>query len=288
MAFLNYGTNIPAQHWHPTTLALLREQADPSNWIGFSTEAWARSWSNEALAMRCAAHPELCRALDRYETWEFCHRSDLELDLRAYAAMAYGGANVGKGVANNWRLAESMPNLLPLLDALPTLTREDAYERFRELRRRHLLRGIGPSFFTKLMYFFGCPGAYILDQWLAKSILALRAINRRLDSAGIQVFELADGNGIRLSHGGKGIRDSVSGLDYEFYCRELEVLAEILGLRDGAEVERWLFSAPGSPWRQYLAGVDWTSSGSRKKARQAAGTSFRIAPSTCACAQPLY
>lgn len=266
MGFSHYGTDIPEQHWHLATLARFREQTDPSKWIGFSTEGWARSWGNEQLAKRCAAYPKMCRALDRYETWELCHCSHLELDLRAYAVMAYGGANVGKGVRNNWRLAESMPNLLPLLEVLPTLTREKAYECFRQLRRRHLLRGIGPSFFTKLMYFFGCPGAYILDQWLAKSILALRAINRRLDSAGVAVFELADGNGIRLSHGGESIRDSVSGLDYEFFCRELEALAEILHLRNGAEAERWLFSTPSSPWRQYLAGADWTSPGSRKRA----------------------
>lgn len=266
MAYLHSDAGIPANHWHQPTLDTLVSQDDPRAWRGYSTEAWARSWGNHELADRCAAHPELLRKLSRSETWTTCHDDAIEPDLRVYAAMAYGGANMGPGEENNWRLTESMPNLLPLLAELPKLTRADAYERFRKLRRQGLLRGIGPSFFTKIMYFFGCKGAYILDQWLAKSILALRAQNWRTGAGGELVFELIEGNGIRLSFGkGQGIRDSVSGLDYDFFCRELEALAEKLGLPDGAEAERWAFSAPQSAWRLFLDALDWTSPGTHKK-----------------------
>ncbi|VWC22244.1 hypothetical protein BLA13014_05784 [Burkholderia aenigmatica] len=271
MASLHSDAGIPANHWHQVTLGMLIAQEDPRAWRGYSTEAWARSWGNHELAARCAAHPELRRKLRRDETWTMCHDAVIDPDLLVYAVLAYGGANMGPGGRNNWRVAESMPNLLPLLAELPTLTRAEAYERFRHLRRRRLLRGIGPSFFTKIMYFFGCKGAYILDQWLAKSILALRAQNWRAGACAEPVFELIDGNGIRLSFGqGEGIRDSVSGFDYDFFCRELEALTEKLGLPDGAEVERWVFSSPQSDWRLFLNTLDWTSPGTHKKRRDAA------------------
>lgn len=270
MASLYSDAGNRALHWHQAALARLIAQSNPRGWLGYSTEAWALNWKNEALAARCSAHPELLLKLDRYETRAFCHRAEIDLDLRFYAALAYGGANVGRGRNNNWRVAASLPNLLPLLEELPTLTRAEAYERFRKLRSLGLLRGIGPSYFTKVMFFFGCPGAYILDQWLAKAILALRAKNWRIDAGGEFVFELVDGNGIRLIYPStKGVHDSVSGLDYESFCLELEALAEKLRLSNGGEVERWLFSAHRSTWRQFLTSLDWTSPDTCRKAHYA-------------------
>lgn len=271
MASLYSDVGISTDHWHHATLNTLIAQDEPRAWQGYSTEVWARSWGNHTLVCRCAAHPELRRTLGREETWTVCHNESIDPDLRAYAVLAYGGANMGPGGENNRRFVQSMPNLLPLLHELPTLSRAEAYERFRQLRSRRLLRGIGPSFFTKIMYFFGCKGSYILDQWLAKSVLALRARNWCASAEGGAVFELIDGNGIRLSFGrGEGIRDSVRGLDYDFFCRELEALTEKLGLPDGAEVERWAFSTPQSDWRRFLSTLDWTSPGTHKKRRAAA------------------
>jgi hypothetical protein len=62
----------------------------------------------------------------------------------------------------------------------------------------------------------------------------------------------------------------VSGLDYDFFCRDLEALPKKLGLPDGTEVERWVFSSPQSDWRLFLNTLDWTSPGTHKKRRDTA------------------
>lgn len=277
MAFSYSGASIPAEHWHPPALAKLCKDSTFRDWPGLDTFTWVEKWGNEALAARCAAHPELCRPLDRYETFTLCHRSVVAFDLQAYAVMAYGRGNMGKGRRYNHLLEASMQHLVPLLEELPSLTRAEAYERFRKLKSRGLLRGIGPSFFTKFMYFFGCRGAYILDQWLAKGVLALRACNWPADARDDAEFELADGIGIRLTGQNKrhSISQFVSGLDYDFFCRELGALAEILGLPNGAEAECVLFTH--EEWLEHLHDLDWTTPTVRENRRKAALASARSA-----------
>jgi hypothetical protein len=177
--------------------------------------------------------------------------------------MAWGRSNP-RSPRNNRNLWASIPNFEPLLTRLPQLSRKQLFSEFRHLVATRSVRGMRASFFTKLMFFFGCSGAYILDQWMAKNVLALLATNWHTGTGTTPTFTLAHDNFIRLGPGGTSIHVAMSGDDYENYCLALEALVEPLGRLDGADVERWLFAEPKSEWRNYLKTLDWNRKLDRK------------------------
>jgi hypothetical protein len=178
------------------------------------------------------------------------------------AVMAWGRSN-SRNPQNNRNLWASIVNIAPLLKRLPELTREQAFADFQRLVACGALQGMRASFFTKLMFFFGCPNAYILDQWMAKAMLALRAANWRATADGSATFVRTADNFVRLGYGGTSIALTMSGDDYESYCLSVEALIGPLGRIDGADVECWLFSDPTSEWRRFLKRLDW-----KRKAEQ--------------------
>lgn len=55
------------------------------------------------------------------------------------------------------------------------LSRAEAYQSLWELKKIDRLPGLGPAFFTKLIFFMLPAGnGYVMDQWLAKSVNLLR------------------------------------------------------------------------------------------------------------------
>lgn len=145
--------------------------------------------------------------------------------------MAWGGQGGGLGgakhVASAWEQNQTLANYLTCLR--DGLSRTDAYQLFLD----QPIPGLGPSFFTKLLYFFSPqPSHYIMDQWTAKSVnlLAGRTVVRmagHLPSTGNQ-----PGN-------------------YQAFCEEVDHMAVQL-VCSGDIVEERLFSLGGHhpwPWR---------------------------------------
>lgn len=98
------------------------------------------------------------------------------------------------------------------------------------------IKGHGPSFFTKLLYFFSpCPTSYIMDQWTAKSINLLTGrLVVRMDGD----FPSGDN----------------TGANYQNFCEEVDAVAALIGC-SGQEAEERLFSRGGRPrwrWREYV------------------------------------
>lgn len=250
-------TDLHQATFRQDLIALLRSSGNPKPWEGLSAIEWARTF-DPSLASRlvAAGYIELAVRLNRRQLAEFCGRKDVPIEFRIAAVMAWGRANF-RNTGHNRRLWASVPDIAALTERLPGMMRAQAFAEFQQLAASGILRGMRASYFTKLMFFFGCPGAYILDQWLGKSILALSGINWRANEPERVVFSRVSNHFIRLGPGGTSIHERMSGVDYEQFCVALESLVEPLGCRDGADAERWLFSEPRSAWRKFLKTLDW-------------------------------
>lgn len=56
---------------------------------------------------------------------------------------------------------------LELLRGMPSVS---AYEEFYKQKKTGAMRGVGPAYYTKLIFFFGDQTGLIMDQWTARSI----------------------------------------------------------------------------------------------------------------------
>lgn len=115
----------------------------------------------------------------------------------------------------------------------------DAYARASYNKR---IPGVGPAYYTKIMYFLGNNNSYIMDQWVAKSINLV---------TGQKVVTLT-------SNGYVCTRNSSS--QYGLFCEIIDSLSRsISNIKStqisGDWVEESLFSQGGTnahPWRRYV------------------------------------
>lgn len=150
-------------------------------------------------------------------------------------AMAWGGQGIGATVGNAraaWGCRKSLADHLHVIRK-GSLTRRSAYELFCGAGA---IRGLGPAYFTKLLYFFSpTDDFYIMDQWTGKSI------------------DLITGRSVvRIS--GETVSSLNKSGNYQAYCEEIDFLARQLGCA-GAEIEERLFSRGGRkpwPWREHV------------------------------------
>ena len=179
-----------------------------------------------------------CSVLDRKEVRAICTDRRRNVLFGYACAMAWGGQ--GSGVTQRsaklvWgertRLEQ---HLLRLREG--GLSRKAAYDLFCGDGE---ICGLGPSFFTKLLYFFSPEVSfYIMDQWTAKSINLL---------TGKQIVKLSDTSPTRQN----------TGNDYNAFCEEVDAIAARIGCA-GHEAEERLFSRGGrkpGKWRKYVREV---------------------------------
>lgn len=118
-------------------------------------------------------------------------------------------------------------------------TRKESYAACASLMSLHHPSGIGPAYYTKLI-FFANPrhDGYIMDQWTSRSVN----------------FLLMNDNLVRMRtpyH----VDPRNTPESYERFCRVIEALAQHTPSKSPEEVEQCLFSTGGKnpdPWRRYL------------------------------------
>lgn len=189
------------------------------------------------------------RMLTRKEVAEVC-RADVDPIVGYVCAMAWGG-QFGKNTARALgvclsRREEFSGCCLACRRGHLLGKRGDAYELFRALA----ISGLGPSFFTKVLYFFSPAEAHthIMDQWTAKSMILLTQ-DRKL--------VLMSKDGIR---GSSPTSRNTPG-NYETFCSAVDALSsarEVVEAKVTREsIEERLFSVgangqPRGPWRKYV------------------------------------
>lgn len=204
---------------------------------GATTEKWVHSVGREpsaALQSLATDYP------DRDQISKFCSNSTHdEIDL-FLAICAWGGMKVNHA---KFALAQEAA-LRDALRALRSqaLDRREAYSIFKTARGNGLLPGVGPAYFTKLIFFVRPDlHGYIMDQWTARSINIL---------TGQKIVKLGYEN---------NVLDANADSDYEIFCKILESIALILGVCPEV-AEMRLFShgtRRSGVWRNYVKG--WPS-----------------------------
>ncbi len=184
--------------------------------------------------------------------------SNLEINLHTVctAIFAWGGMNLRH---RDSLFNESGPEWLKVAQDVRcgAIDRMTAYDRLKELRSQKRLKGIGPAYFTKLIYFLtprhstALKTGYIMDQWAGCSVNLL--VGREVVLMNVtktwkrQTGRLAPSFAFMVS-------DENTGDNYEAFCSAVDRLASCFGIND-EQVDRALVSTGGrNPefWRQYV------------------------------------
>lgn len=215
------------------------------NWLGHNVKDWAYFVSNFSAVINSDVMAGLPnKRLNRADLFEFQADeglSDLQLTI---CILAWGGMNRKHGVSalsswHDWNMI-----IRDLRSAC--VSRSEAYAFFKEKRQGGFLSGMGPAYFTKLI-FFSHPNhdGYIMDQWTARSANLLGL------SPSIEMY------GAGVSSGSKfmGVSDKNTAAVYESFCKFLEALADTASSSIGPmEVEEAMFSLGRGrgAWRNYV------------------------------------
>lgn len=182
-------------------------------------------------------------AQSREDVRRLCRSGNFPLLYCYICVMAWGNQGAGKSRRHAQRAWSERERLIPILAAIAagTISRVQAYALFCGAGA---IAGLGPSYFTKLLYFFWPDECcYIMDQWTAKSINYLCG-EKLVPMSGGYVATFTDGN------------------HYERYCQAVELLAGLTDARErlsGAETEMRLFCRGGrlpGPWRKIIREED--------------------------------
>jgi hypothetical protein len=165
--------------------------------------------------------------LDRATVRQICRDTNKPVLFGYACAMAWGGQGLGPTRLHAQSAWAAHADLKPILELLRTqpLNRVQAYELFLHGAR---IPGLGPSFWTKLLFFFAeRADLYVMDQWVAKSV--------------------------NLLVGDCPPRNTPSAV-YNTYCEEIDRIAKHLGL-SGSQAEEKMMSHGGhkpGAWRSHV------------------------------------
>jgi len=138
-----------------------------------------------------------------------------------------------------------------------TCNRRDGYNKFADLRIKRQLPGLGPAYFTKLLYFLPPEEkiGYIMDQWLGLSINILTGQEIVKLNETIKWEWTKQG---KIRHFDSLVCDYNSGDDYEIFCEKIERLSEKMGtgwtpeLTELALISEGGHASKKKEWRKYV------------------------------------
>ena len=183
------------------------------------------------------------------------------------ATIFFDAAKVFSSYQTHWRkIVDAM-----LRDKNP-ISRIEAYKRFHKLTLEGDLKGMGPAYYTKLIFFLERNhNGYIMDQWTARSMNLLRT---NIESK-VQIIRTSRNNKNRYQYFRVDPINNCSCV-YQSFCDDLEHLTERLGsnldqhipcyakeffpseseLARNETTEKLIFSKGGrsekGSWRQYV------------------------------------
>ncbi|MEM5461659.1 hypothetical protein VSR69_43885 [Paraburkholderia phytofirmans] len=226
---------LQKQHWTAFTKAPFVEQG----MFGRKPSDWATGFGIDAPGGFLPAH-----VLTRAQVREVCH-DPAQPVLHGYiCVMAWGlqgAAGRRSHVVAAWANRVEIARRLTLLKA-GGYDRRQAYDLFAT----NPIPGLGPSYFTKLIFFFRPEAemAYIMDQWSGKSV------------------NLITGHHVVRMYGDSPAASNTAE-NFGSYCRVIDFLANQTR-NTGDELEQRLFSQnglhrrPRGPWRDHVRG-HWAS-----------------------------
>lgn len=208
----------------------------PQGAVGEAPASWAANLKLKGVPRRRQL-PVV--QLDRQAVKAICQNPNYPV-LFGYVCVMAWGLQREENARSVWNNQESRKAIKDKLNKLRcgNLTRAQAYTLFCETGK-NAVNYLGPSYFTKLLYFFSpTPDFYIMDQWTGKSV------------------RLLTGKRIVLMSKSKYASPTSknTGNNYQKFCEVVDSLAWQLG-NTGEQIEERLFSKDGNPpaqWRAYV------------------------------------
>ena len=203
----------------------------PQGWAASvgAEEKWREQLPNKAMA--------------REELKNLCARDNVSSETCFLSIMAWGGMRISHG-RRAWAV---ISEISPIVDDMRSskIGRLEAYERFRTLRAENPACGMGPAFFTKLIYFASPKhDGYIMDQWTA---LSANLLQEKPSFVELIAWKYRKTSYCRVS-------DENSVKNYEDYCNFTELLGNKFNISaEAAEIR--MFSRGGknpAAWRKYV------------------------------------
>lgn len=223
---------------HFDALKVLGQSNQP--WVGGKLLSYAHSVAAERSDCQFPLLPD--KAVDRECLFNMAASDDTNTLTCCVAVFAWGGMQRNHARA----VLRTADKWIPIADEIrrEKIGRKDAYSRFMEARKSKILPGMGPAFFTKLIYFFGEKAksrGYIMDQWTARSANLL---------TGRQIVEM------QILKNGMRVSDNNNSDVYDEFCNFIEVLGKELN-ESADKAEMRIFSVGGrgdkqGKWRAYL------------------------------------
>ena len=251
--FLSILKNVEKETYHPDGNDFNRQHLNKfistideglNDFPGFVPSKW---WSHVSQTVKINHKLDLPETrVSRQQLMELSRNNNVD-DLHfSVCVLAWGGMNRKHGALafRNFRYWQ------PIVASLrhDQMSWDEAYSEFSELRSQDLLPGIGPAYFTKLI-FFGClgRGGYIMDQWTARSINLLTqrpVVDLKWTTyKGRTSAQVSDDNIIN---------------NFRDFCTLVDRLSIIVGRgMSGADIEAALFSEGrgNGTWRRYVKAV---------------------------------
>lgn len=205
-----------------------------------------RNWSERVGAEVSVRNALPIVQFDREKLKAFCANGDHSPELCFASVMAWGGMKYLHG-RKIWQYRQTWVNLVAQLRT-GKISRADAYAAFAQFRTDNPGCGMGPAYFTKLIFF--CHprhDGYIMDQWTSFGV------NLLFSARGEPVVDMVttEFRGVRTDT----VSDRNTPETYETFCQCIEELAGRLGVEKAEVVEEWLFSKGGrnpGPWRKHV------------------------------------
>lgn len=204
--------------------------------IGHSPIEWGKWVRHHSYNLNDKIISELSnRRVSRSDIFNMIDNKSINLLSCIVTILAWGWMKRGHGLS----FFKNESHWLPLCQKLRLgqINRKDAYQQFKEIRANGYLNGMGPAYYTKLIFFLHpFHDGYIMDQWTGSSINLL--FPPKVVSLSSQ-FHVNDHN---------------TADDYEDYCKCIESLSHTL-IKKPEIVEQMLFSYGGrnkGKWRKYV------------------------------------
>lgn len=212
------------------------------NWMGHIPDDWAKVvFKNSARSQPINLSKKRVSRGYLFDRSLDLEVSDLDVCIEV---LSWGGMTRPNGAKafQTWKMWN------PIISELRhgKLSRSEAYEKFHSLRTVGQLSGMGPAYFTKLIYFCDPKhDGYILDQWTSRSANLLGI------SPEIKLYRVPQKNRKDFF----GVSDKNTPKDYNRFCNFVECLAEeIPQAETPSAVEEAMFSEGRGRglWRNYV------------------------------------
>lgn len=195
--------------------------------------------------------------LSRKDLYEMVEKQDVPIDFLCLSILAWGGIHKNN-ITRAFVASEEWLDIASKIRA-GAYSREDAYSTFRKVRDAGSMKGIGPAYYTKLIYFLmpenKKPRGYIMDQWVACSVNLLAGRNIVLMDANYK-WSRSKANELFFEASEFTVSDINTSQNYEEFCQFIEALGKKID-RTPDETEFCLMAGGKNtrditPWREYV------------------------------------